>query len=96
MVEGRGGLCFAAEASLEGGVSRMIDTQHLDRDDPAKPKIAAAAYLGHTAAAEHFAQLVAIPEESRLGHHLPFPSFRSKRTVLALLVDACIRVTRSR
>jgi hypothetical protein len=68
VIQGRRRLCFPAEPGLEGGVGRMIDSQHLDGDDPAQPPVAAPANLCHPAPAEHLAEFVAISEESLIGH----------------------------
>ncbi len=52
VVERRRGLGLAPEPGLEGGVDRVVDAQHLDRDDAAQPPVASPADLRHAAAAE--------------------------------------------
>ena len=61
----------------------MIDSQHLDGDDPAQPPVAAPADLCHPAPADHLAEFVAISEESLIGHPSPFPASLPTRTVPA-------------
>ena len=58
VVQRRGGLRLAAEPGLERGVAGEVGAQHLDRDVPAEPEVAAAVHLGHAAVAERLADLV--------------------------------------
>ena len=73
------GLRLAAEADLEGRVAREVAAQHLDGDLAAEPQVAAAVHLGHAAAAEHPADLVALTEHLRRGHR------RSSRAVRCVI-----------
>ena len=75
------GLRLAAEPGLEGGVARQVGAQHLDRDGAAQPRVASPVHLGHAAAAEQLTDLVAVAEESRLAHSVPFPGSSTTRTV---------------
>ena len=58
VVQRRRGLRLAAEPGLEGRVAGQVRAQHLDRDVPAQPDVAAAVHLGHAAVAEDRAELV--------------------------------------
>ena len=77
VVQHRGGLGLAPEPHLEGGIRGQVGAQHLDRDGAAEPPVAAPAHFGHASAAEHVAQLVAVSEETRLDHRLPFLTITS-------------------
>ena len=65
VVQRRGGLRLAPEPDLEGRVAGEIAAQHLDGDLAAEPQVAAAVHLGHAAAAEDSADLVALTEHLR-------------------------------
>ena len=79
----RGGvLRLAAEPGLEGRVAGEVGAQHLDRDVPAEPQVAAAVHLGHAAEAERVADLVAIAEQVS----------RHRRPFIVVALVACVAV----
>ena len=65
VVERRRGLRLAAEPGLERRVAGEVGAQPLDRDDAAEPRVVALAHLGHAAAAEQLAELVAAADHRR-------------------------------
>ena len=73
------GLRLAPEADLEGRVAGQVAAQHLDGDLAAEPQVATAVHLGHAAAAEDPADLVALTEHLRRGHR------RSSRAVRCVI-----------
>ena len=56
------GLRLAPEPGLERGVARQVGAQQLDGDDAAEPGVAPDVDLGHAAAAEQLADLVAVAQ----------------------------------
>ena len=68
VVQRGGGLRLPAEPGLEGRVARQVGAQHLDRDLPAEPDVAAAVHLGHAAVAERLADLVAGSQQAWRRH----------------------------
>ena len=62
-------LRLAAEPGLERRVAGQVGAQPLDRDDPAEPGVGALADLGHPAAAEELAELVAPADQVLSGAH---------------------------
>ena len=73
MVQPRRGLCLTTEPGLEGRVARKIDTQDLDGDRTAEPRVDRSPHFRHAAAAENRPQLIAPAQQrSLLGcHHDP-------------------------
>ena len=63
VVERRRGLRLAAEPGLEGRVAGEVGAQDLDRDGPAEARVVADVDLGHAAAADELADLVAAAED---------------------------------
>ena len=72
VVERRGGLGLAAEPLVELRVPRQVGAQHLDGDGAAEAGVVADVDLGHPAAAEQLAHLVASAEQAgRVAHVVP-------------------------
>ena len=75
VVERGGRLGLATEPGLEGGVAGEVGAQPLDGDGPAEPHVGALADLGHAAAPEELAHLVASADPVRFRHRrLSLPS----------------------
>ena len=64
MVQGRGGLGLAAEPLVELRVPGQVGAQHLDRDAAAEAGVVADVDLGHPAATEQLAHLVASAQQA--------------------------------
>src|SRR5690606_21781123 len=87
VVQRRRGLRLTADALLERGVAGVVHAQHLDSNDPTETPNESSPDFGHAATAENFTQLVAVSEESRLRHRVPFLRLRTERTVPASSSD---------
>ena len=75
VVQRGGRLRLAAEPGLEGGVAGEVGAQPLDRDGAAEAHVGALADLGHAAAPEQLAHLVASADPLRFRHRrLSLPS----------------------
>ena len=68
VVEGGRRLGLTPEPRLEGGVAGEVGAQALDRDGAAEPHVGALANLGHAAASEELAHLVATADPVRFRH----------------------------
>ena len=73
VVQAGGGLGLAAEPGLEGRVGGQVGAQLLDRHGSPQPEVEGPTDLGHPAAAEQLAQLVAASDQLGLARHLVSP-----------------------
>ena len=71
MSHARGGLSLLPEARAEGGIVGERRLQQLDRDAAAEASVHADVHVGHAAAAEQLADLVAAGEQTNICCH-PF------------------------
>ena len=80
MVEARGRLGLALETGAEHGVGGELGAEQLDRHGSVQAQVVAPTHLGHAAATETRAQLVAATEDPVVACHVLFSPERPQRS----------------